>query len=456
MGRRLPIRHVLDRDVLAAVLIVGLLAGIAAWNRVERLEWLGPDQIDHLGAEYDSIAQAIRQGRGFADPFRTESGPTAWMPPVLPAITALLYWLTGDDRQQVVWIVYGLQLLVVTWTAWLVLRFARCQRIWWVGVATVIAFFCADFHALFQITHDTLLILACVNGLWLGLCREWLPRCDWRVGAWGVFGGSVALVNPVVGATWAVLTTWKLWPIRRRRASGDPDDRWSRRTIDRNRATQLACAAVLSMIVVAPWAIRNRLVLGRWVPIKSNAIYEIWQSLCLDTDGVLDMQSIRKHPWLSAGAQRRAYVEKGEIGFLDSLKQPVWEKVTRDPWSVIERILNRWSAACLWYEPFFDDIGETPWLLIVKRVVFALPLPSLLAIVLLGPDRLPRPVSAAIGIYVVYLIPYVLISYYERYGAPLVGIKCLIVLAAAAVFRSQLFGSRSSSRSRGSTGSVTP
>ena len=51
-----------------------------------------PDRNDlmtsHLGAEYLNIAQALRAGRGYADPFRAETGPTAWMPPVLPTILA--------------------------------------------------------------------------------------------------------------------------------------------------------------------------------------------------------------------------------------------------------------------------------------------------------------------------------------------------------------------------------
>ena len=36
-----------------------------------------------------------------------------------------------------------------------------------------------------------------------------------------------------------------------------------------------------------------------------------------------------------------------------------------------------------------------------------------------------------IGAYVLYLVPYIVASYYERYGAPLLGIKVLLVLLAA-------------------------
>src|SRR5204863_10123565 len=44
----------------------------------------------HLGAEYFSIAKAIVAGEGFANAFREKTGPTARMPPVLPALRAAL------------------------------------------------------------------------------------------------------------------------------------------------------------------------------------------------------------------------------------------------------------------------------------------------------------------------------------------------------------------------------
>src|SRR5579859_4845676 len=40
----------------------------------------------HLGAEYFCIAKSIVAGEGFSSPFQEKTGPTAWMPPILPAI----------------------------------------------------------------------------------------------------------------------------------------------------------------------------------------------------------------------------------------------------------------------------------------------------------------------------------------------------------------------------------
>ena len=61
------------------------------------------------------------------------------------------------------------------------------------------------------------------------------------------------------------------------------------------------------------------------------------------------------------------------------------------------------------------------------------PLPFLAFLLLLftGISQSLRAIEwAAIGIYVIYLLPYVVTSYYDRYGLPLVGVKALLVVWA--------------------------
>jgi hypothetical protein len=83
-------------------------------------------------------------------------------------------------------------------------------------------------------------------------------------------------------------------------------------------------AALVSILVVAPWTIRNRLVLKRWIPIKSNGMYELWQSQCLDQDGVLDSITLGQHPWGNDGEQRQQYARLGEIAFTTDTPFPSW------------------------------------------------------------------------------------------------------------------------------------
>jgi hypothetical protein len=51
----------------------------------------------HLGAEYYLIARALVEGEGFSNPFAADTGPTAWMAPLYPALLAVLIRLVGSQ-----------------------------------------------------------------------------------------------------------------------------------------------------------------------------------------------------------------------------------------------------------------------------------------------------------------------------------------------------------------------
>src|SRR5262245_24851795 len=69
-----------------------------------------------LGAENVNIARSLADGQGFANPFSEPTGPTAWMPPVLPTILAGLWWVCDGDRDVVTVIVVVLQVFTLVLT----------------------------------------------------------------------------------------------------------------------------------------------------------------------------------------------------------------------------------------------------------------------------------------------------------------------------------------------------
>src|SRR5947209_4968012 len=78
-----------------------------------------------LGGEYYQIARSLAAGEGFASPFKEPTGPTAWMPPLLPALTAGLLWACDGDRDAVMAVVIFFQVCVLTGTGFLLLALAR-------------------------------------------------------------------------------------------------------------------------------------------------------------------------------------------------------------------------------------------------------------------------------------------------------------------------------------------
>jgi hypothetical protein len=186
------------------------------------------------------------------------------------------------------------------------------------------------------------------------------------------------------------------------------------------------------MIVVAPWVIRNKMLLGKWVPIKSNGMYELWQSQCLDEDGVVDLTTFVDHPWLSDGPQRKQYALVGETAFIAEKAALGIQAIQQAPWSFVERMLNRVAAATFYYVPFseYDVRQGDGWPLFLKRLVFPVPLLSILVILAFRSVPIPIQISLAIGILCLSLLPYMMVSYYERYAMPLICMKMLIVVHA--------------------------
>ncbi len=368
-----------------------------------------------LGGENYEIARSLVAGHGFASPFKEPSGPTAWMPPALPFLEAGLLWACDGNRDAVMAVVIVLQLIALVVTGLFLLALVR-QTTCRAGPAAVAALFLlglvGHFMWWFQRTHDSWLVLLTLNGLVAGACW-WRPLGRWRTAAgWGLLGGFSALVSPVVGFTWAVLSL----AIAGRYRS------WRR----------LPVALVVAGLTLAPWAVRNGLVFGRLIPVKSNLAYELYQSQCLQPDGLLQQTTQRTHPYQTNGRERQEYKALGEVAFMDRKRQQFWDAVRADPLNFAGRVGDRFLGATLWYVPF-DRAEEArrPAVLWARRLLH--PLPFLAVVVLLAAGR-PGPSWAqvvGIVVYGSYLLPYVVASYCERYAVPLLGIKVLLLVWAA-------------------------
>ncbi len=431
-------------DLALSLGLVFIFMGVAYWKSIDptSLPWLKHDYRSHLGAEYDCIAQAIRQGRGFSDPFQIETGPTTWMPPVLPYVMAGLYWFHGDNRSMVVVWMVALQ-GVSTWLAsFIMLRASRGRRQMVAGVIIIVAFYSTNFYQLFQQTHDTGLLLFVISLLWLGLSKQSAPslhhqplhhqppphqpeRVSVRFPSvclsthrnqifWGAWGAFCTLCSPVIGGAWFVLTFWPARPRQRK---------WR----------ELNCWLVVFgvwTLLISPWMIRNYVEFGKWFPIKPNGMYELWQSHCKDEDGILDSQSGSGHPWSSGGEQRARYKEIGEIAFIAEKGAEVQKSIRDNPLGLLERIVNRGIAALVYYTPFsmLEEYHAGGWPVFMSHCVHPLPFVAILVVVSLGSIPIERNIFITIALFGLLLLPYILVSYYDRYAAMLVGLKMLLVL----------------------------
>lgn len=399
-------------------------------------------------SEWINIAFALADGKGFANQWREPTGPTAWMPPALPFLLAGVIGLCQGNRELAVILVNLLQFCTVFATGLLVLAATRRRSSndpTWLGPLLVAGVFSVwvvnDFHHWFQRNWDHWTILVALDVLILGLA--WYEPLGSRRAAmlWGSVGGLLALVSPITGFTWGVLTLavairQHVWP-------------------------RTALAVLLAVVVMSPWIVRNYLVFGRLIPVKSTLAYELYQAQCLQKELVLSTATLdAHHPISGRTAEGREYRRLGEMAFMDQVANAFRQSVRADPLDYCDRALDRFLCATLWYAPYNVSRPDAPRAAAIGIARLLYPLPLLAAIYLVFSSN-HRPLARiqwiVLGVYGVYLAPYVLISYYERYGVPLLGVKVLLVLWAA----ERLFGRRAQSTvpdgdATGSQGGATP
>ena len=388
---------------LTAIILSAVIAGLSIHNKLTA----------NLYSENFNMARAIAAGRGFADAVGEPTGPTAWNAPTFPLIQALLLRLGGGSRDVVMAGLACLHALTLVGTGWLILAAAGYTTRRIAPVITAIIFLLAllyHFSFWFQVAQDCWLMLLMLDLLiagffWFGPLDSWK-----RAAGWGLFGGICAMVNPAIAFTWGILTL--LLGLRT----------WLR----------TAVVIVFAAVVISPWMIRNYLVFGRLIPVKSNLAFELYQSQCLQPDGLMQATAAATHPSNAGSRERQEYRMLGEIAYLDRKWQQFCDAVAGNPGDFVERVASRFLGATVWYVPHNrPQEARRPWLLWLKRFTHPLPFLALVFLIYSGIYRaLEWPLWTVIGIYILYLTPYVAASYYERYAVPLVGAKVLLVIWA--------------------------
>ncbi len=365
---------------------------------------------NRMGGEFFNIAQSIYNGNGFADPFSRPTGPTAWQPPLYPLFMAGLLWLFDGNRDYLMTVTIFLQVYTLIVTGFLVVGLTHLERrgasAAWLALIVYLAVVIWNFNLCFQITRDSWLVMLSLDVIIAGLCW-WRPLSNKkRATFWGLAGGGIAMVNPIAGFTWGSLTL----------ISGLRQLAWSK----------LVLAFVVTALSLAPWTIRNYLVFGRFIPTKSNVALEFYQSQCLQSEGVIT--NFPHHPY-GNNPEGHAFTALGEIAYLDRKCEQFRAAVFADPLDFADRVASRFLGATLWYVPF-QDPGR-PWTLQLRRVTHPVPFVALLLLIFSSFWKpLQRAQLIVIGVYVLYLLPYIVISYYERYAFPLLAIKVLLVVWA--------------------------
>lgn len=385
-----------------------------------------PLEAGAFGVEYGHLAANLAQTGEFANAMGV-GGPSAWMPPLLVVLMALVFRVTGVMSLTSLLVLHLIKdgLVVMSW--WWLLDWS--ERGW--GRRGVLAV--GGLALLWRILdttltrefHDHWLTSVLVVALLLALER---PR---RSGL--ALALALPLVHPILAL--AAMLAGCLWPLS-----------WNQR-----RAAGLAMLASIGL-----WMSRNQLVLGHAYPVKSNLWFDFVLANLDDDDGLLTRSTLLQYHPAGQNAAHQLFAQVGESEFL-RLSQQRLPSLSQSQWG--QRCLNR-AANALWFtqpeldlwpardltppqqrtleasgavaggcwtymqrplelEPSLQALREgarSQWQQAQGRVggyCFAA-LPALATLVVWW-GRRDRQGRALCLLYVAYLAPYVLIQHYERY-----------------------------------------
>jgi hypothetical protein len=366
-----------------------------------------------LGAESLCVAQSLRAGKGYADPFqrdagnpRQSTGPTAWVAPAYPAVIYVALSCVADRPERAAVIVVLLKILSMTIGAWWVCgRCVASPSGPWTALAIYITWLGLYAFEAFQITDDgwlvTMTVLVVVSSVEHCLARSTLRSST----ICGALLGLSAMVSPIVCFAGAVTVA----------VEG--------RKLGVTRMASLVGAAVLALL---PWTVRNAATMGALVPVKSNLFFEIRQSLDVP-GGVLRGDSFGVHPFTGQGKDLEQMHAVGETAALASIGRETIQRIRQFPNQYLRGCLGRLGAVTFIHTSFVE-LPEHVLPLWLGNALY--PVPALALAILLIPGRRMQSGLRSSCFVIAYLLVYVLTSYYERYGFPIVPLQVFIVCQA--------------------------
>ena len=291
-------------------------------------EWLTPYRVSHW--EPGNVARSLLAGHGFGSPFLSHQ-PSAIMTPVYPLILSAIFAIFGVHTKASILAALGLNSLFSALAAIPIFLVARNSF----GNATARlagwgwAFFPYGVYFSAEWAWSTHLLLLCL--CWLLYYSQRLETSTSAPGwaGFGLLAGFAALTEPVVIPVFLILLCSSIYRLWRGRL------RW----------VAPAVAATLCFgCVMAPWAVRNTLVLHHFVPVRSGMGLELY----------LGNNGYDRH-WRSGAlqpnhnpAELEEYDRMGEVAFMDHKMAQAKAYIFSHPrwyaWMCVRRAVYMWTG----------------------------------------------------------------------------------------------------------------
>jgi 4-amino-4-deoxy-L-arabinose transferase-like glycosyltransferase len=284
------------------------------------------------GWEVGRVGRALASGHGFANPYQGDSGPTAALPPLYPLIVGGVFKLFGIYSKASALILLAIQSLTSAITCIPIYFIAR--RIFGSRIAKISGWAWAFFPYAIAISAGTIwstslsaFMFALLLWLVLHLAED---NATWW--AWidlGLLGGLIGLNNPTILPLLCALVIWIWFRLRAR---------------DRRCIPQAAVAALIAMLCILPWVVRNYEVFDRFIPMRSNLGLHLRVGNTLDTSEYWHAELDPPH----SPREMSEMLQTGEIAYMDHKKEQAFAFIHAHrgvyAYLVFKRFLDFWTG----------------------------------------------------------------------------------------------------------------
>ena len=304
-----------SRRMVGLLLLGSLALGLRVWG----VSLLSAGHHGPLDYEHGRIAENLLVGRGFSIEFLGSEGPTSQQAPFYPLLLAAAWWCFGVASAEAVLAVQLLQcvagtalVLAVAWLAWS-LAPDRPSVGWVAAIGAAIY----PTH-LYTVTHLQVAIWAAlVLTLLLAVVVSPRWRATWGgAAAAGCLAGVLLLIEPILTLALPVCAA-AFW-IAEGSSSWIGRLRWQA-------FGRVGLMAAVAAAIIAPWTVRNCIVHGRPVFIKSTFGYAFWQAnnpISWGTDKIPKASADvlrRQHNGTLAGMDRALWEARHETLYIDDV-----------------------------------------------------------------------------------------------------------------------------------------
>jgi hypothetical protein len=388
-------------------------------------------------SEPGNIAHSLATGRGFGSPFLLDTGPTAWMAPVYPAILAGIFYFFGVFTYHSFLAAVAFNIVCASLTCLPIFRVGTA--IGGVGVGAGAAWLWAVFPNAILIPVESMWD-ACLSALLLALIL-WatLKLAETRsTQAWlryGLLWGFALMTNPTMGAMLPILLVWAGLRLPSR-CVVSAEWGWSKLEWIGKPALSLGVA----LLCCTPWTIRNYEVFHTLIPLRSAMGLSLWLG---NNDGAEQRTVGSMHP-IGSSAERDKYVELGEPAYMQLKKDEAIRFIVshsgRAMRFAVDRFISFWSGGTA--HPLDDFIQkQSSWFRYVLLFNIAAGIGSMTGIVVLARRHDLHALPLAL-VPIVFPCVYYLTVATPRYRLPVD--PAVLLLTAIAI--SALVGQESSSR----------